>query len=372
MTSNIWALRLHEPAYVWWGNPETVQEIGNGRVGVGETATEAAKAINIYDIETRRLPLGYTDGNTFKPVGGYRLVNHNVPWRNDGVMALPKSVKTYVPLQNKTFFDMADAFDFLQLEGVGMVGNNAETTFVQFRLPSYTIGGHPNEQHRAWFFVSDTKSDKGGLVIGQVSTRVVCENTFFMATADIEPLQHTDSLPVYLEFILSAYERTLAQAVVEQAQLNYMFTRKLNSTEIEAALKHIIPTPIPGRNLRTIATILSVSTDDLLTRNVPLDDPKMHKLVEQEQNRYVADIERAADRRNALREGLAEFNDTHPYTANTAYALHNSVTNMVTHGENLKKANGRQLFYADNGVGQIFGERNLIRQRSWEWLKDEL
>ena len=367
MSADIRAIRLHNPKQVWWGNPETVTEISKGVIQVGERPSEAAKTIGIYDVVTTRKELGYMVGDNFVAVGDYRLVHTNVPWQTTP-QEISRTVKNYTPLQNHMFFDMVDQVaDYLQLEGIGMLGKEGEFTFVQFKMGEYDIGGNPNETHLEWLIFDDNKSGNG-FTTGQVDTRVVCTNTRRLAIRDLEPLPHTDDLGVYLRYITQAYLTALEQNYQRRATLDRLFTSKL--PDVNKAIRAIFPTQTPGRNLRNLSKIVGFDIDTLVAKDtIVTDDVEIQNLVDKEITRYRNDITRNEDRRSALADAFFAFNDAYPYAANTSYAMWNATTFVTSHGEDLTKANGKQLFYNDpSGLSLMYGERARINDRAWYYL----
>lgn len=369
MAANVKAIRLHNPDEVWWGSNDDVIEHGNGTIVVGETPSDAAKSIGIYNVSTVRKPLGYLSNGEFIGTGGYQLAHENVPWQSTPQL-LNRSVTNYKPLQNRTLFDMTDKLaEYLQLEGVGMLGYSGEITFVQFRLHTYDVGGNPNEQHNAWLLFGDDKL-KGGAIGHEASTRVVCQNTWARSIHNIEPLPHSDDLQLYLQYIVNFYHIAAKQAAETETILNQLFTHKLSKGDLNKGLKHIIPDVKPGRNLRTLAALTHTDLAALVETPEPVtDDLELQATIDREVERYSNDLTRVEDRRSAIADAFFSFNDQSPYAADTAYAFFNAITDVTSHGETLTKVStGRPLFHNDNGVGQVYGERAKIAERGWKYV----
>lgn len=367
MTSNVKAIRLANPV-TWWGD---ATQVGYGTVQPGETPTEAAQYIGVYDIETQRKQLGYiTQNGQFKAVNDYRLVHTGVPWTDDGVQEISRTVGNYVPLQNSTLFDMTSRLaEYLQLEGVGMLGQDGEITFVQYQMGQFDVGGNPNERHDQWLLFGDDKAG-GGFNTGQVTTRVVCQNTWRMALRDIEPLLHTNDLAYYLEYAVKAYYTAQQEALEKQTMLNAMFTRKLGTGEFNTGLQKVIPAVQPGRNLRNLQKLLGFDLATYIDNpdTVEFDAPETAAIVAGEVKRFVMDCDRVEDRRNAIADAFFTFNAERPYAADTAFAFFNAVTYVSNHGDQLRKPNGRPLFHADNsGASLMWRERADLNNRAWAY-----
>lgn len=368
MSADVKAIRLLD-RNTWWGDAAV---IGNGTIQIGESVVDAAKAIGIYEVDTVRKELGYMTANgKFKPVGDYRLILENTPWLPEGeIQEISRTVSNYEPLQNRTFFDMVDQLtSYLQLEGIGMLGKSGEFTFVQFKLGEFAVGGHDNELLNEWLVFDDDKFGNG-FRTGKVDTRIVCANTRRRAIRDLEPLPHTNDMGVYLRYIVEAYHATLEQQKQEHAMMNALFAHKLDKGDVNRGIKAVLPNVTKPRNLSNLEKIIGFDSATVVGKEtVVTDDEEIQVLVDKEVTRYQTDLARNEERRSAIADAFFRFNDEYSYAANTAWAFFNAVTYVSTHGDEIKKSNGKKLFHKDSsGLSMLNGERARLNERAWDYV----
>jgi len=264
----------------------------------------------------------------------------------------------YNPTQNRTLGSILEGLQKTwPLEGTAVL-KSGEVIFVQLEIGQFYVGNRFSEEHKSYLLVANDHI-KNGIMWLETNTRVVCSNTYAMAIAGMDgiTLPHTSESETILKFLALIEEKTIVSEQERREELNALFTRKVDRSELAGIVEAAFP--FPGKSSREkIADAVDASiglniTDEGVVGN-------FFTLATKDQETREGRIERAKFMRAAVGAAYGEFNDTYPYAANTAYAGFQSITGVVNHGEMHRGSDEKQQ------ISLLFGEKAQIQKRAWD------
>ncbi len=243
--------------------------------------------------------------------------------------------------------DIAAALDPLTerwpVETVGAL-RQGESVFFTLKTGEFSIGG---DDIRGYFLVHEGKDGKQGLKIAFTPVRVVCQNTLTMGLSRAQVqvgISHQRGAEAELNFwaeVLPLMEQAQIRAKETMARLaEFKLTKKTEDAILLAAY----PAPKMGAKASLKADLQDMVIPEALMTTIDKASAS---------NEYYVD--RQAGFRDATRELYDIFNQSHPQTAKTAWAL----TNAIAESEDYRR--GREPEYSS-----VFaGDRVRAKERAF-------
>lgn len=323
----------------------------------GLTASEALDAAGMM-FEVNELPLTFTlpTGDVIDVPGQKALVREPIAadpqHRVFGVVTSKyQSVSTawmseqLDPLSEKWPVDSAGGFKF------------GRDSWVSLRMSPYDVAGDENEQHQFNFFAGNSYGGGGGLVISQITWRVVCLNTYAAAMrggSNRISVPHKGDPKLIFAARTRMEEIAIARRERTIQQLEAMVKAKMDDKlQIASVIDATFPMP-------SIPAIF----DMVLKPEFAELEPAMRTNVLAKHDSAKEAFDNAVDlvkeHRVGFGQAINEFNDLHPKYAGTAYGLVNAGTFYANHRE------GRNDTVAEKRAAQVLtGDRSKEMSRTW-------
>lgn len=300
--------------YDAWSWHRLEQELGIAQITAGETPSDAMRRMirngqSLYGQQYLRLPAYVEAGGGRANVGMEVLAYTNYT----ELEIMPKAPKKSDPLQPA---ELAGIMDFLatehgwQLQSVANVGKLGQVIIVEYKMPHFTLeNGH---EHMPYFVVGQDVNG-GGLLYGQTTVCVVCENTYNASLPDMTALGTKDP------HVWAALAANVVVAAEQSRQreiefLNGLFGKKAQVNEFVEAVHPDPPTP------HKIALLSKAEA-------LGVDTAKAEQSVSKEMAQYQANMARQDQRRKTLAEMF--FEAVEEANTDSAYALWYAVTKQV-------------------------------------------
>jgi hypothetical protein len=255
---------------------------------------------------------------------------------------------TYNVLQNE---DIARFLDPLTerwpIDTAGGLGYG-ETVFYSMKSGSHQVKG---EELDLYFLVTDTKDGGSSLRIAFTPVRVWCKNTLLaglrQSVVDVA-LSHHQDVTRELDFRM----KLLHQMQDLQATMVGSFTRMAETVllphNVDEILKLVYPEPARPRKAQLVLDELGDDERAMLPGEVLSEATDI-------QGRYEYYANLSGVRRESVKTLLGRFNDEFPKTANTAWALYNTVV------ENEDFRTGPESMFES----ALFGKRAATKRRAF-------
>lgn len=271
-----------------------------------------------------------------------------------------RSVSRATPIQN---MEMANLLDRLveseaaknlgvHLEIAGVLDQGRYSWYL-LKMPDFLVNNMEDERHLSYLLVGNDHN--GTLYFGDTGVRVVCWNTFSMAvqSRDLLRISHTGDPLGKLEMNTYLLELFLREQDTMRQELNTLFNtdlRKIGKPEEIAQdfFMNVFPDPKPPRAKRSAR---------LIEEHARKTDGKIVEDVKE----YVSKAEQAYENAKARQHrkrflalgGFHYHNEQYPTSAETAYALFQSVTDLLSNKNDLLQQRGNQ---EDLLARQFFGD----------------
>lgn len=213
--------------------------------------------------------------------------------------------------------DIAEMLDPLSerwpVETVGAL-RQGESVFFTFRANEFKVGG---DDIKGYFLVHEGKTGREGLKIAFTPVRVVCQNTLTMGLKQSQVqvgISHQRGAGAELTFwseVLPLMERAQAET---RETMEALATFKLTPKKENEILLAAYPDPKKGAKAQLKEQLEGIEIPEALLANIDKASAT---------NQYYTD--RQAGFREATRELFEIFNQQHPETAKTAWALCNAI-----------------------------------------------
>ena len=316
------------------------------RIVVGDNVTKAMKKANMYDIKVVKanatIAVPMPDGSIVHiPSGKPQLAMTGVPWETDGIQLLNRPVDWVGIVQNSDYAEILNPLtEKYQMIGVMHVGTKGETIVIQMEMPDFYVKDHPDERTRCMFTVAENRLT-GEKFYGDTFVRVVCENTYMMATGDkdgFKALPNTDKAKELLQFRTSVEELLIRKREQEHKALNDMFTTPVSKTKVSEVANAMFPMP----KRPAFLNLVDMAND--AQYNVEADEYASTK-ERKDKQRYDAAMNRQEEYVKDFFARVDQFNDEHSYAANTQYAVLQGMTSYWNHTETMSRTPQDQKTY---------------------------
>jgi phage/plasmid-like protein (TIGR03299 family) len=254
---------------------------------------------------------------------------------------------SYTLLQNEDLAAMIDAQgDRWHVETCGSLGYG-ETIFFAMALGSYEIAG---DQIDSYAVVTDTRDGTGGLTIMDTPVRTVCQNTLSYGLA------------------AATSKITLSHSLAVKAEATALTAVFARLKEIQAAsreaMAHLAEIPIETETAKSIIDLCYPEPEMpgkvRLARSVDGSGVDTSSLLKGEKA-WTQHVERVHGWREAVETGYHKFNDEFPQSAETGWALFNSITGFEDHERNARNNRTR-------AEASLFGDRALTKSRAFDLI----
>jgi hypothetical protein len=335
------------------------------RIEDGDNVTDAMRKGRMLEIETVLCPtvveVPFAGGIMRVESDKKQLALAGVPWTNNGVQLLNREVTWYEPIQNAEYARILDPLvDTYKVVGTMMVGSLGQIVIVQMEMPDFYVGDNLNEGHTVYLTVAEDRKT-GKKHYGTSITRVVCQNTYFMAVGGgLRSLPNCKDANLMLEFRTQIEQAMITRREQELARLNALFTTratKLDETEVAAAM---FPTPSRPKIMDIV--------DEARVRGVDMesDSPAVQAMSRKEQTskyQYERDMARQEARMKAFFGLIGQFNDEHPYAAHTKYGIMQAATGFWNHYDGFRSDEATAMY------NLFFGDRQRAMQNAFAVLE---
>jgi uncharacterized protein YqcC (DUF446 family) len=317
------------------------------------TVNEALQICNLDELEIELSSLRNEWGTTIP--NKYALYAA-APWLEQKAFLNRLVGNRYTALQPT---DIANAFEGLAetwpVEGV-MALKDCKVFVVQLKVSDFEVGGFEQEHHEAWLTIGEDH-EKGNLLTFETQTRTVCQNTWMAALRTGKRkmrIPHSGNTQGTLNFVAAMYQVMSDREAQTRQQLNLMITKKMVAEQFNGIVEAAFPLP-QGTTRMELSQMEQASE----VSGSIADD--FFEQVEQDVTVYNNKVERTKNLWEMASVELEQFNDKHPYAADTVFAGFNTVTGMVNHGEMFtgKDPGKRQL-------SMMLGEKARYQSRAWD------
>ena len=308
--------------------------------------------INIPITDGDGQPLIENDKQVFitKPLPKEPLYLTGVPWTDDGIQVLGRSVKRYVPVQNQQYANILNPLvdSGYKVAGVMMVGIRGEIFGVQLELPEFTVNTPMGDElHRCYLYVY-TNRETGQQGFDLTVVRVVCANTHSLAVSNMPTIPSTGKPELILDYRTNLVARLTRESKAQKASLERLVAKPFTLTQLSTLAESLYP--LPGRGGVLVDYDAMPESADLEIESnfyVHSKGVRADKLWQNKVDRQIA-------HQTQLLIELDKFNEKNPKLANTAYAGWQAITAHTSHHEGESKT--YHLF---------FGDRAKINSRAW-------
>jgi len=312
---------------------------------------QAKKVGMVYKVHKLPVAVNLPDG-TQKAVGSrFMLMREPTDWDRDW-RHLRTVANRYTPVQNEELIKLVESLNKdWPLETMGVV-KDGQIVFFELALDPYDVGGNANETI-APFYLLGNDHTQGSAFQGLTGVRVVCFNTWQMATGGdtILRIPHNSDVQLELDFRVALINFAIKARKNQQQALNKMFSRKLQKGELNGVVEKVFPYPLEGRATKMLVDVPIDAVGEVFDN---VRDKATKEYAIYQSNRQLAD-----NRRGAVAEAYVQFGDEQPYAGDTAYALFNAITQVTNHSN---------LFTGDaakNQVSLYFGQKKQMNNVAW-------
>lgn len=322
-----------------------------------DNVTDAMAKAKMLDIHVGTYKMNINVNGTLIETKDERLVMTGCSWNDNGLQDLGRSVKTYLPIQNRDYAEMLNPLsNHYPVMGVLMVGNVGQTMIVQMEMPPFEIGGLESEKHEATFFVAEDRLG-GTNYFGSVNTRIVCQNTFNMAIGEkgTKSMPNSKDSAAFMQFRVRIEEQAVQSRQNYIDGLNYLFTKKVQNDDIDNLLNSLfVPPKLPAK--------VQLWQDNQDVLNGDEVSTQVDKSARRALGLYQNEIDRQEKQKRELVENFFKFNDEFSYAANTGYALFQATTEFYNHSEQWQSEQDAHMYNVH------FGDKAKQMSTAWQIL----
>jgi hypothetical protein len=302
----------------WWGG----KVLPNGFESLKHAREEAGLTYSL-----RLEPHVITLNNVQVNVGQYSIVRG--PCRAEPVEYVLGTVADNYELISLEDLDVVlqPLFESRKLDTVGALGHG-ERVFFTFEGEAFDING---DEHRSWIMAAEDHTGGGAFTIAEVTTRVVCGNTYAVAMAsakNVDKFVHNNGVKGLLKFRAMFEKSLIDQRKSTREQFAAMMTYQMTTTQINTMLEKAFPTK--GKPTSTI----TVDREGEFGLDLG-DDPETvatREKGEHDRQRWVADTARQVERRKDAAVLINKFGADSSDLRNTAYAAINGLNQYADWG----------------------------------------
>jgi phage/plasmid-like protein (TIGR03299 family) len=232
------------------------------------------------------------------------------------------------------------------LETVGILGNGGEI-FMTLRIGDWDVKG---EEIKEYFLAHNASDGKTGFTLAYTPIRVVCRNTLTWgknASTVKATMAHRKGVRDDAEVRMSLLRDLQKSQNTGRDAFLAMSDAILNAKDIQKVIEGLYPLPKKPKRVEFADAANTETAGDAFNR-----------LLGQAKYNYDYSYEKAEENRAIVRELLGKHNDEFPQTANTAWALYNSVVEYA----DFRDSGGK----GDQWSSALFGVRAQEKAKAFD------
>lgn len=277
----------------------------------------------------------------------------------DGINYLLKTgIKKVTPVQPTVFQQIANilADSGHAFMGAGFL-SGYNVMFLQLAMPDFYVANRPEERHTVHFLIGQSFLSPKAIQLGEVFTRVQCQNTWRMAQSEgLSSLPHTTIVGDLAVLAAQIQAGMVATVQKEQDFLNALFTAP--KIDLNAGLKAIYP------DVQEPKTLQIVNRAQELAIVAPANDGFVTTTALSKTN-YQNALARTETLRTEAARLAVQYADA--TGGSLAYGLFQAVTHLAKHGSDNYAVRGDEAEkYVSINMG---GASSQPINRARQWFK---